>query len=186
MHPPIHVKVHIDILYNVMIRQNVLERFNFQSRKIKKLEFEIDSYRKRSKPNLWRLWNTCVNVVNAMEQRRKLQKMCLTYRLCATLHCFTPSRFTNARPPTQTLHRLHGTMLVQTLSQPKGRWEVTMFLPPKKSTTFSLHTNTFHSNLDRIYTILHPSSQTHNYSIDSTTHIWGDPISIILFFSTDY
>src|ERR1700738_2073352 len=57
---------------------------------------------------------------------------------------------------------------------------------PKKIHNVSLQTNAFHSNLDRIYTILHSNSLTHNYSIDSTTHIWGDPISIIIFFSTNY
>jgi hypothetical protein len=41
-----------------------------------------------------------------------------------------------------------------------------------------LHTNVFHSNLDIIYKILHPSSQTRNYFIDPTTHFGGDPINI--------
>ncbi len=102
--------------------------------------------------------------MNAMDQRRKLQKMCLTYRLCATpLHA----------PPTQHLLAKH----------------FTAFAPlclPKKIHNVFLHTNVFHSNLDKKIKILQPSSQTCNYFIDPTTHFWGDPISITLFLSTNY
>ena len=41
---------------------------------------------------------------------------------------------------------------------------------PKKSHDISLHTNVLDSNLDRNYTLLHPRSQTHNYSTDPTPH----------------
>ena len=46
--------------------------------------------------------------------------------------------------------------------------------PPKKSHNISLHTNALDLNLDKNYTLLHPSSQTHNYYIDPTTHYLGD------------
>jgi len=41
-------------------------------------------------------------------------------------------------------------------------------LPPKIH-NISLHTNVFLSNLDKVFKILHPSSQTCNYFIDPTT-----------------
>ena len=40
----------------------------------------------------------------------------------------------------------------------------------KKSHNISLHNNVFDSNLDKNYIPLHPSSWTHNYFIDPTTH----------------
>ena len=40
----------------------------------------------------------------------------------------------------------------------------------KKSHDVSLHTNVLDSNLDRYYTLLHPSSQTHNFFIDPNTY----------------
>ena len=47
------------------------------------------------------------------------------------------SRSTNATPPSQTFHRLRATVFAQTLSKPKGRWEVTTFLSQKNSIIFS-------------------------------------------------
>jgi len=40
----------------------------------------------------------------------------------------------------------------------------------KKSHNIYLHTNAFDSNLDRFYTPLHTSSQTHSYSTNPTPH----------------
>ena len=54
--------------------------------------------------------------------------------------------------------------------------------PPKKSHNISLHTNTLDSNLDKNYTRLHSSNQTHNYSTNPTTYFKEDPVSIALFF----
>jgi hypothetical protein len=88
------------------------------------------------------------------------------------------SRPTNATPPTQMLHHLRATVLAQT----HRAVEKSQHSFPPKIHNISLHTNVFHSNLDKIYNILHPSSQTRNYFIDPTTHFWGDPIFITLFF----
>ena len=58
---------------------------------------------------------------------------------------------------------------------------------PKKSHDISLHTNALDSNLDGNYTPLHPSSQTHNFSTNPTTHFKGDPTSKTLFiYSINY
>ena len=145
--------------------------------KIKELEFEIDSYRTRTeqaessalvKHLVWMLWN-----------KEESSKKCILPTAFAP-H-LTASRFTNARPPTWTLHRLYATVLAQTLSKPKGRWEVITLLPSKNSTTFLPYWHVsfkFGQNLHNI----HPSSQIHNYFIDPITHIWGDPISMTLFF----
>jgi hypothetical protein len=47
------------------------------------------------------------------------------------------------------------------------------FLPPKKTHDTALHTNALDLNLDGNYTLLHPSSQTHNHFMDPTTHFSG-------------
>jgi hypothetical protein len=43
------------------------------------------------------------------------------------------------------------------------------FPPPKKSHNISLHANVLDSNLDKNYTLLYSSSQTHTYFIGPTT-----------------
>ena len=40
----------------------------------------------------------------------------------------------------------------------------------KKSHNISLHTNMLDSNLDKNYTLLHPSTQTHKYFTNPTKH----------------
>ena len=55
-------------------------------------------------------------------------------------------------------------------------------IPSYQKYNISLRTNVFHSNLDKIYKFLYPSSQTCNYCVDPTAHFRGDPICSPLFF----
>ena len=77
--------------------------------------------------------------MNAMDQRRKLQKMCLTYRLCATpLHA----------PPTQHLLAKRFTAsaplcLPKPYASPRAV-EKSQHPFPQKIHNISLHTNVFH------------------------------------------
>ena len=93
------------------------------------------------------------------------------------------SHSTNATPPSQTFHRLCAIVFAQTLRKLKA---IEKSQHPQKIHNIFLHTNVFHSNLDRSFKILQPSSWTCNYFIDPSTHFWGDPISITFIFSINY
>ena len=85
--------------------------------------------------------------VNAMEQRIKLQKMCLTYHLCATLQCFTlykhKTSYSKASPSSHHC-------VCPNPEQAQGPLRSHNIPSPQKIHNISLHTNAFHSNLDKI------------------------------------
>ena len=91
---------------------------------------------------LWMLWT------------KEAPKMCLTYRLCVTpIHT----------PPTQHLLPKRFTASAQLClpklqASPRAVEKSQHSFPPKIH-NISLHTNVFHSNLDRIFKIIHPNSQ---------------------------
>ena len=120
--------------------------------------------RERSKPIFGAHETLCVN---NMEQRRKLQKMCLTYRLYAMLHRFMfhqrKTSYPHASPPSRHCSYPNASLPSRHYAYPnpkhvQGPLRSQNILSSQKIHNISLHTNAFHSNLDRVYTVLYPSS----------------------------
>ena len=80
---------------------------------------------KRSKLNLWRLWNTLCERYEAKKKTPKNVSYLPPMRHTSPTQDLLPERFTAFTP-----------LCLPNPKQAKGHWEVTTFLPPIKSTTF--------------------------------------------------
>ena len=149
MHLPILSRYTFNILYNVMIRQKIM-RNSLMMMNIENKLLAWGVCRLLCSDYQYSAWG---GRQNSMSQKRTLllphqsgasqiswnilyecygpKKKAPKYVSYLQPLCHAASCSTNATPPSQTFHRLRATVFTQTLSKPKGRWEITTFLSPK-------------------------------------------------------
>ena len=115
--------------------------------------------------------NAQKNVSYLPKQRKTSYLNSMFYRLCATVLAQTFSKpYLEIMLP--KLER--GPTCSALLQNPTIVAKLQHVISPKNSHDIFLHTYALDSDLNRIYTLLHPSSQTHNYSLWSYyTLLWG-------------